>query len=113
MSILKELNAVAVVILNWNGRKFLQDFLPSVFASSYSNLKIIIVDNCSTDNSVQYLRSIGFENHNQNAIAGKKYLIQLPENYGFAKGYNLAMAEIKTEYAILLNSDVEVSADWI
>ena len=106
-------SAVAVVILNWNGKKFLQDFLPSVFASSYSNLQIIVVDNCSTDDSVQYLRNIGFENYHQNAIAGKKYLIQLPENYGFAKGYNLAMAEIKTEYAILLNSDVEVSADWI
>ncbi len=113
MTNLKKLNAVAVVILNWNGKIYLQDFLPSVFASSYSNLQIIVVDNCSTDDSVQYLRSIGFENYNQNAIAGKKYLIQLPENYGFAKGYNLAMAEIKTEYAILLNSDVEVSADWI
>ena len=111
---MKEHSSVAVVILNWNGKKFLEDFLPSVYSSTYENLQIIVADNHSTDDSREFLLKNGFETYNATeATAGKKYLIELPENYGFAKGYNLAMAEIKSEYAILLNSDVEVSPSWI
>jgi GT2 family glycosyltransferase len=94
---------VAIVILNWNGQKFLENFLPSVKASSYSNFKIIIADNGSADNSVLFLET--------------KYpdidLILLPENYGFAKGYNLALKKIEADYYILLNSDAEVEPGWI
>ncbi len=93
----------AIVILNWNGQKFLEKFLPSVRASSYDNFKIIVADNGSSDNSVLFLET--------------KYpdieLILLPENYGFAKGYNLALEKTEADYYIILNSDVEVEPDWI
>jgi GT2 family glycosyltransferase len=111
---LKEQSSVAVVILNWNGMKFLEDFLPSVCSSTYENLQIIVADNHSTDDSRKYLLANGFEPYKAaEAIAGKKYLIELPDNYGFAKGYNLAIEQINTDYSILLNSDVEVSPGWI
>ena len=111
---MKEQNSVAVVILNWNGKKYLEEFLPSVLSSTYKNLQIIVTDNNSSDDSRDFLLKNGFELYEKStAISGKKYLIQLPENYGFAKGYNLAIEQIKTDYSILLNSDVEVSPDWI
>jgi GT2 family glycosyltransferase len=97
------LPSVAVVILNWNGKKFLEQFLPSVMASSYTNLKVVVADNASTDDSVLFL--------------SKHYpevdLIQLDKNYGFAGGYNLALKQVVAEYYVLLNSDVEVTKDWI
>jgi GT2 family glycosyltransferase len=94
---------VAVVILNWNGKKFLQQFLPSVIASTYSNLKIVVADNASTDQSISFLKE-------HYPIVD---IIELPENFGFAKGYNEALKQVQADYFILLNSDVEVTPGWI
>jgi GT2 family glycosyltransferase len=94
---------VAIVILNYNGRKHLQQFLPSVIASTYSNKRIIVADNASTDDSVEWLRT------NYPLVE----LLLLPVNYGFARGYNEALQQVTSDYYILLNSDVEVTTNWI
>lgn len=95
--------SVAIVILNWNGRKFLEKFLPSVTSSGYYNKKIIVADNASTDDSIQFLK----ENYPQIKI------IQNSINEGFAKGYNTALKQVTADYYVLLNSDVEVTPNWI
>lgn len=95
--------SVAVVILNWNGRKLLERFLPSVTASEYPNLQIIVGDNASIDDSVSFLK----ENYPRITI------IQNDKNYGFAEGYNKVLAKVKADYFVLLNSDVEVPIKWI
>jgi GT2 family glycosyltransferase len=100
---LSSLPLVAVVILNWNGKKWLEQFLPSVLASTYGNLRIIVADNHSSDDSMAFLE-------NTYPFIER---IQLTQNWGFAKGYNEALKQIVAEYFILLNSDVEVSAGWI
>jgi GT2 family glycosyltransferase len=94
---------VAIVILNWNGRQYLEKFLPSVLASTYTQQEVIVADNASTDDSVSFL-----QNH-----FPKIRIINLDRNYGFAKGYNLALKQVQSEYYILLNSDVEVQPGWI
>jgi GT2 family glycosyltransferase len=95
---------VAVVILNWNGEKFLQKFLPSVIKYSNNNsTEVIIADNASSDNSIDFLKT-NYPNIRT---------IILDKNYGFAGGYNMALKQIEAEYYILLNSDVEVTANWI
>lgn len=93
---------LAVVILNYNGRSFLEKFLPSVVQYS-QNHEIWIADNASNDDSVQFLKS------NYPSVK----LIQIPTNQGFAGGYNTALSQIEAEYFVLLNSDVEVSENWI
>lgn len=91
----------AVVILNYNGRSYLETFLPKViqYADDYV---LFIADNASTDDSVDFLR--------------KHYpslpIIVLPHNFGFSQGYNEALNQIQAEYYILLNSDVEVTPGW-
>ncbi len=95
--------SVAIVILNWNGRYFLEKFLPSVKASIYHNLRIILADNASQDDSVSFIRE-----HYPDVE-----LILNTTNEGFAKGYNAAMAKISADYCILLNNDVEVTVGWI
>jgi len=94
---------VSIVILNWNGRKYLEQFLPSVLASTYTNYEVVVVDNASLDDSVSFLKN----NHPRVRI------ISLPQNYGYAKGYNEALKQVKSDYYILLNSDVEVEKGWI
>ena len=94
---------VSIVILNWNGQAYLQRFLPSVLATRYSNCEIIVADNGSTDNSVSWLR----EQH-----PGVRVII-MPQNGGFAKGYNDALKQVAADYYVLLNSDVEVQPGWI
>ena len=95
--------SVAIVILNWNGRKYLEQFLPSVLASAYQHKKIIVADNASTDDSVSFLQ-LHFP---------QIEIIQHKENQGFAKGYNNALKQVKADYYVLLNSDVEVTPNWI
>jgi GT2 family glycosyltransferase len=94
---------VAVVILNWNGIKYLQDFLPSVIGSTYSNLEIIVGDNASTDESVAFI------SRNYPSIR----IISTSTNLGFAGGYNEVLRQVTADYYVLLNSDVEVTAEWI
>ena len=95
--------SVAIVILNWNGKHYLQQFLPSVLATKYSNLKIIVADNHSADDSVKFLKN----------TYPQIQIIQLLKNFGFAKGYNEALKEVAADYYLLLNSDVEVTPGWI
>lgn len=93
---------LAIVILNYNGRKHLEQFLPSVVKYS-SPYQIIIADNASTDDSVQFLQTVYPE---IKLIINKK-------NEGFAGGYNTALKQIQAKYFLLLNSDVEVSPNWV
>lgn len=97
------LPSVAVVILNWNGKSFLEKYLPFVLRSDYDNLRIVVADNASTDGSTAFVKSHFPEVE----------VIVHPENQGFAKGYNTALKQVKADYYILLNSDVEVPHDWI
>ncbi len=95
---------VAVVILNWNGRNHLSRFLPSVVKeSSGKDRKVVIVDNNSSDDSIEFVRS----HYPQIEI------IVFNKNHGFARGYALALPQIKSEYYVLLNSDVEVTPGWL
>ena len=93
----------AVVILNWNGRQHLEQFLPSVVAHTPQQVRIIVADNGSTDDSVAFLAQ------HYPAIE----IIRLERNYGFAEGYNRALEQVDAELFILLNSDVEVTAGWV
>lgn len=95
---------VSVVILNWNGRQLLEQFLPSVCANTNSGYaEVVVADNGSTDDSVDYVT--------QNYPGVK--MIRLEQNYGFAGGYNRALEKIDTPFAVLLNSDVEVTPGWL
>ena len=94
---------VAVVILNWNGQKFLEKFLPEVVKHSATFASVFVADNASTDDSVFFLK--------KNFPEVK--VIENSENGGFAKGYNDALSQIEAEYYVLLNSDIEVSKNWI
>lgn len=93
---------LAIVILNWNGKDWLEKFLPNVIQYS-KEAEIYVIDNCSTDDSVSFLK----ENFSQVKI------IQNKENYGFAGGYNEGLKQIDHKFYCLLNSDVEVTENWI
>ncbi len=93
----------AVVILNWNGKHMLERFLPSVTAHTTGDAEVVIADNGSTDDSLAFL-------HDQYPTLR---VIPLDKNYGFAEGYNRALAQIDADYYVLLNDDVEVTPNWI
>ena len=93
---------VAVVILNWNGKELLEKFLPSVIKHS-ATASIYIADNASTDSSVEFV--------SENFPSVK--IIQNLENGGFAKGYNEALKNLSEDIFVLLNSDVEVTENWL
>lgn len=93
----------AVVILNWNGEKLLKQFLPTVLQHSKSDAEVYVVDNASTDGSVQLLKEHFSE----------VQLIQNLSNYGYAKGYNEGLKNVNAELFVLLNSDVEVTENWL
>lgn len=93
---------VAVVILNYNGASMLEKFLPAVVTFS-PEADVIVADNASNDASIDFLKQ-RFPNIR---------IIELEQNYGFADGYNKALAKVEAEYYILLNSDVEVTDGWI
>lgn len=95
--------SVAVVILNWNGRKYLEQFLPSLMLTTYPGIQFVVADNGSTDDSLDFLT---------------RYYPQVKQlcssvNEGFAKGYNTALQQVQASYYVLLNSDVEVTSGWI
>lgn len=94
--------SVAVVILNYNGEKLLQEFLPSVVQYS-AEAKIYVADNSSTDDSLTVLE--------------RKFptvsIIPMPFNYGFCKGYNMALRCIEADIYVLVNSDVKVTENWL
>jgi len=93
---------IAVVILNWNGSKYLKRFLPSIISNSL-DADIVVIDNCSSDESIQLIH----ENfpHVQT--------VSLDKNYGFAEGYNRGLQNLNYEFFVLLNSDVEVPENWL
>lgn len=93
---------VSIVILNWNGRNFLEKFLPSVLAYS-KDAKIVVADNNSTDDSFDFIVN------NYPSIS----IIKNEQNGGFAKGYNDALKQISSKYYLLLNSDIEVTENWL
>ncbi|KAA5825683.1 glycosyltransferase family 2 protein [Algibacter amylolyticus] len=93
---------IAIVILNWNGQKLLQQFLPSVIQHS-QGADIYVADNASTDNSIAFVKT------NYPNIA----LIQNQTNGGYAKGYNDALKHVKADVYCLLNSDIEVTPNWL
>lgn len=98
------MSRAAVIILNWNGRRLLEEYLPSVVRDTPPMLgRVVVVDNGSTDDSVAFVSS------RFPSIA----LVHYDKNYGFAGGYNRALAEVSEEYAVLLNSDVETSPGWL
>jgi len=93
----------AVVVLNFNGRKLLEVYLPSVVKHSSADADVVVIDNNSSDESVLFLS----ENYPQVQI------IQLDTNSGYAGGYNQGLKFLNYKYYILLNSDVEVTSKWI
>lgn len=93
---------VSVVILNYNGREYLEQFLPSVVQHS-AEAEIVVADNASSDNSVEFLK----------ANFPEIKCIELAKNFGFAGGYNEALKQVEAEYYVFLNSDVEVSDGWL
>jgi GT2 family glycosyltransferase len=95
---------LAIVILNWNGRNFLNRFLPSVLKHSDSPwISVVIADNNSDDGSVDFIHSTYPDIE----------VITFNKNHGYARGYALALPQIRAEYYVLLNSDVEVTENWL
>ena len=98
------MNKISVVILNWNGCEMLRSFLPSVLRySEAEGVEVCVADNGSTDQSVEMLR--------REFPSVRRIL--LDGNHGFADGYNLALRQVEAEYVVLLNSDVEVTGQWL
>lgn len=95
---------VSVILLNYNGQKYLQKFLPTVVQFTPEYLAdIVVADNASTDKSVTWVK----ENFPQVKI------MQFDKNFGFADGYNIAVGRVKTPYVVMLNTDVEVTKGWL
>ena len=95
--------SVTVAILNYNGQEMLEAYLPKVLYSSQSNFDICVIDNASTDESIDYLEQWHPEVR----------VIQLNDNFGFAGGYNKGIEAISTEYIALINSDILVTNNWL
>lgn len=93
---------IAVVILNWNGAKLLEQFLPSIVAFS-DEATVYVADNASTDTSIEVIKT---------QFPDVK-IIQNDGNYGFAKGYNIALKHVEEDYFALVNSDIEVTKNWL
>ncbi len=93
----------AVVILNWNGVAMLRKFLPFVLRTLDDDAALYVADNASTDDSCRVVEE----------EFPDVYLIRLEQNYGFAEGYNRALAQVEAEYFVLLNSDVRVDKNWL
>ncbi|MBR1809758.1 MAG: glycosyltransferase family 2 protein [Paludibacteraceae bacterium] len=93
----------SVIILNWNGEKWLRKFLPSVVATTKGEgIEVVVADNGSTDSSLQVLQEFPTVR-----------VITFDQNHGFAEGYNRAINQIDAEYVVLLNSDVETTGEWL
>jgi len=96
---------VSVIILNWNGKSLMQEYLPNVVKHTlgFADVEIVVADNGSADGSLAFLAT----------EYPQIRLIDLGHNHGFAEGYNRTLAQVDSEYTVLLNSDVEVSEDWL
>jgi len=96
------MSRTAIVILNYNGERLLEQFLPGVIAQS-AGAEVIVADNASTDGSLAWIK----KHHPQVTV------IALNANYGFCGGYNRALKSVDADYYLLLNSDIEVTPDWL
>ena len=94
---------IAIVILNWNGKKLLEQFLPSVVNFSLQEATIYLADNASTDSSIRYVK----------AFFPAVKIVENTINGGYAKGYNDALRSIDADIYCLLNSDIEVTENWL
>lgn len=95
---------VSVIILNWNGKHLLEQFLPQVVSHTQGEeVEVVVADNGSSDNSVEFVSQ----------TYPSVRLIAFSENYGFAEGYNRAIEIVDSEYVVLLNSDVETTDGWL
>lgn len=99
----KDMKQVAIVILNWNGAKMLETYLPGILQEAGEVADVYVADNASTDGSVALL---------ERQFPTCKRIV-LEKNWGFADGYNKALAQIEAPYYLLLNSDIEVTAGWL
>lgn len=115
---------VAIVILNWNTPQYLKLFLPSVCGSRYGNFEVFVADNGSTDNSVETVRELNLDGIPAAMGVDRVRVIELKENHGFAKGYNVALKDERLrprsaeypngyDYYVLLNSDCRTSQGWL
>ncbi|MDP5106746.1 MAG: glycosyltransferase, partial [Polaribacter sp.] len=93
----------AIVILNWNGKKLLEQFLPTIVKFSSEEAEIYVADNASEDTSISYIKN--------NFLSVK--IVKNAENGGYAKGYNDALQKIDADIYCLINSDVEVTQNWL
>ncbi|MGK0414062.1 MAG: GT2 family glycosyltransferase, partial [Polaribacter sp.] len=93
----------AIVILNWNGQKLLEQFLPSIVKYSSQEATIYVADNASTDTSIQYIK----------AFFPSVKITENTTNGGYSKGYNDALRYIDADIYCLLNSDIEVTQNWL
>jgi hypothetical protein len=99
-----DLKKIGVVILNWNGKKFLEQYLPNIIQHTNTDIaQLYIIDNASTDDSESFIA----------ATYPQISWIQNDENYGFAKGYHVGLTSIREEILCLLNSDIEVTPHWL
>ncbi len=98
-----EIPLVSVIVLNYNGQKHLKECFDSLYELNYNNVELILVDNNSKDNSVEFVKN----NYNRVKI------IQLKYNYGFAKANNIAATQAKGKYIVLLNNDTYVDINWL
>ncbi len=96
------MDKLAIVILNWNGQKMLQQYLPTVLQYSRKEATVYVADNASTDDSLKLLSEFP-----------ECKVVLLDKNWGFAEGYNKALRQIEAEYYLLLNSDIEVTHHWL
>lgn len=97
------MDKIAIVILNWNGAAMMRSYLPTVIKYSCDDAMVYVADNASTDGSLELLATEFPECK----------VIKLDKNWGFAEGYNKALEQIKAEYYLLLNSDIEVTHHWL
>ncbi len=104
---------VSVILVNWNGKRFLKQCLDSVLNQTYRNYDVVLVDNASTDKSVEFIR----ENYESEIKSGKLKLIASAKNYGFAEGNNVgirhAFKNPQVEYVATLNIDTVAEKDWL
>lgn len=94
---------ISIIVLNWNGKKYINDCLTSIFYQSYKDFEVIFVDNASTDGSINFIKD-SFPNVK---------IIQNKENYGFAKGNNIGIRKAKGEYILILNTDTKLDKDFL
>jgi GT2 family glycosyltransferase len=97
---------VSVIVLNWNGKRFLERCLDSLLNQDYPNFEVLLVDNGSTDNSLEFVRGKFGKN-------GKLRVVALRKNYGFSRGNNIGIKYVRGDYIIVLNNDTEVKKNLI